>query len=140
MNYGEIMANINYIAVFVAAISAFVVGWLWYDPLFGKKWMKLNGFTEESLKEGGMSLPLIMIINYVVTALAAFGIAFLLAGHDTGVSFGILIGIMITVFWIATNRFNDVLYERKPLGLYFINVGYNLVIYAVMGAILGAWQ
>jgi len=33
-----------------------------------------------------------------------------------------------------------VLYERKPFGLFLINVGYNFLIYAVMGAILGAWH
>jgi len=43
-------------------------------------------------------------------------------------------------FWIGTSRLNDVLYERKPWGLFFINVGYTLVIYVIMGAILGAWR
>ncbi len=140
MNLGEILSNINYLAVIIAALSAFFVGWLWYGPLFGKLWMKLNGFTEEGLKEGGMSMPLMMLINYVATALAAFALALLLSGHENSMSMGILAGILITIFWIGTNRLNDVLYERKPFKLYLINVGYNLVIYAIMGAILGVWH
>jgi hypothetical protein len=47
---------------------------------------------------------------------------------------------MIAVFWIATSRLNDVLYEQKPMGLFWINVGYNVAIYVIMGAILGAWH
>ena len=54
--------------------------------------------------------------------------------------FGIFAGLMIAIFWIGTSRLNDVLYERKPIGLFWINVGYNLVIYTIMGAILGAWH
>ncbi|HLD39833.1 MAG TPA: DUF1761 family protein, partial [Candidatus Nanoarchaeia archaeon] len=33
----------NYLAVLVAAIAAYVVGFLWYGPVFGKKWMALMG-------------------------------------------------------------------------------------------------
>ncbi len=140
MNMSEILSSINVWAVLVAALSAFVVGWLWYGPLFGKHWMKLNGFTEEMLREGGgMSMPLIMIVNYIATALAAFAIAIFI-GSEADMHFGIFAGFMIALFWIGTSRLNDVLYERKPFKLYLINVGYYLVIYIIMGAVLGAWH
>jgi hypothetical protein len=139
MNFGQLITNINYWAVLVSACSAFIIGWIWYGPLFGKLWMKLNGFTEEGLKEGGMSMPAMMLLNYVATALAALAIAMFI-GTEANAGFGIFAGVMIAIFWIGTNRLNDVLYERKPWGLYFINVGYNLVIYAVMGAIIGLWH
>ena len=42
------MGNINWLAVLVAGISAFVVGGIWYSPgLFGKAWMKQNSLTED---------------------------------------------------------------------------------------------
>ena len=139
MDFGGVVASINYWAVLVSAFSAFFIGWIWYGPLFGKLWMKLNGFTEEELKEGGMPMPLMMGINYVAVALAALAIAVFI-GAEANAGFGMFAGIMIAVFWIGTNRLNDVLYERKPWGLYFINFGYNVLIYAVMGAILGVWH
>lgn len=139
MDFGEVIANINFWAVIVSAICAFFIGWLWYGVLFGNLWMKLNGFTEEGLKEGGMPMPLMMGVNYIAVVLAAFAIAMFI-GVEANAGFGIFAGVTIAIFWIGTNRLNDVLYERKPWGLYFINVGYNLVIYAVMGAILGAWH
>ena len=139
MDFGEVFAGVNYWAVLVSALSAFVVGWFWYGPLFGKKWMKLNDFTEEQLRKGSLSLPLIMGINYIATALAAFAIAMFI-GAQANMGFGIFAGLMIAIFWIGTSRLNDVLYEQKPMGLFWINVGYNVVIYAVMGAILGAWH
>lgn len=36
--------SINYTAVVVAAVVQFIVGAIWYTPLFGKKWGKIHGF------------------------------------------------------------------------------------------------
>lgn len=139
MEPSEVFGSINYLAVIVAALSSFVVGWIWYGPLFGKVWMRLHGFSKDDLTESSMSVPVIMVINYIATALAALAIAMFL-GPEANAGFGIFAGLMIAIFWIGTSRLNDVLFERKPWGLYFINVGYNVVIYVVMGAILGAWH
>ena len=140
MNFSEMMAQINFWTVLVAALASFTVGWLWYGPLFGKLWMKLNGFTPEQLREGGgLPMPFIMIVNYVATVLAAFSIAMFI-GAESDMSFGIFAGFMIAISWIGTSRLNDVLYERQPFKLYLINLGYNVVIYIIMGAVLGAWH
>jgi fatty acid desaturase len=139
MDSGQMMANINYWAVLVAAFSAFFIGWIWYGPLFGKLWMKLNGFSKEDMHKNALPMPVIMGVNYVATALAALAIAMFI-GPEANIGFGVFAGLMIAVFWIATSRLNDVLYERKPMALFWINVGYNVVIYSIMGAILGAWH
>jgi len=139
MDFLRQITNINYWAVLGAALSAFVIGWVWYGPLFGKTWMRLNGFTEEDLNEGKMSMPVMLLLNYIATSLAAFAIA-LFIGTEGNVGFGVLAGVFISIFWIATNRLNDVLYERKPWGLFFIHVGYNLLIFAVIGGIIGLWH
>ena len=45
------MSYVNYGAVVVAALSTFLLGGLWYSPLlFGKVWMKANGFTLEQVE------------------------------------------------------------------------------------------
>ena len=45
------MANLSWIAIIAAAAAGFVVGGIWYGPLFGKAWMAEHGCTEEELKE-----------------------------------------------------------------------------------------
>ncbi len=38
------MVHVNYLAILVAAVGVFVLGWLWYSPLlFFKPWMRLRG-------------------------------------------------------------------------------------------------
>ncbi len=46
----------NFYMIFVAALIPFLLGAIWYGPLFGKSWMKVNGFTEEYLKKGNMAI------------------------------------------------------------------------------------
>jgi hypothetical protein len=37
------------LAVLVATIVFFMLGWLWYDALFGRTWMALSGHVETSV-------------------------------------------------------------------------------------------
>eukprot|EP01035_Chromulina_nebulosa_P045408 gene45408-61528_t len=47
------MGSINWWAILVAGISAFIVGGVWYSPsLFGKAWMADTGLNEEEIKKG----------------------------------------------------------------------------------------
>ena len=43
--------NINWLAVVVATVVQFVVGAIWYMPLFGKMWGEMFGFDKLSKKQ-----------------------------------------------------------------------------------------
>lgn len=46
---------VNYLAVVVAAIIYLVVGFLWYGPLFGRRWMALMNITPSSMAGGAIA-------------------------------------------------------------------------------------
>src|SRR2546428_11082725 len=47
------MVHVNYLAVLVAAVAVFVLGWLWYSPLlFFKPWMRLRGMDPVAAMSG----------------------------------------------------------------------------------------
>src|SRR5438105_15438178 len=47
------MVHVNYVAVLVAAVAVFVLGWLWYSPLlFYKPWMRLRGLDPVAAMAG----------------------------------------------------------------------------------------
>jgi len=56
--------------IFVAALIPFLLGALWYGPLFGKSWMKVNDFTEEYLKKGNMAI--IFGVSYLFCVMFSF--------------------------------------------------------------------
>lgn len=57
----------------LAGIIPMLVGAIWYGPLFEKSWMKVNGFTEDSLKGGNMAV--ILGLSFLLSIVLAVGIA-----------------------------------------------------------------
>lgn len=67
----------------VAALIPMIVGAIWYSPkVFGTKWMKINGFTEEGLSKGNM--PLIFGLAYFFSIVLGLGLSGMV-NHQTSV-------------------------------------------------------
>lgn len=137
---------INYIAVLVAAVSNMALGFVWFGPLFGKKWMALSGRTEDSLaaeKQKGMGTTYViqvvgaLLMSYVLAHAIVFGTTY------TG-TFGVL-GGATAAFWywlgfVAPVTVGDVLWNGRSWTYWGITAGYYLAAMLIMGAILGAWM
>ena len=72
--------EMNWVALIVAAVVAFIIWFLWYGPIFGKKWAWYMGITEEDLKNGGwfgdlalhfLTIPVMIFVHFNV--MNAFG-------------------------------------------------------------------
>lgn len=48
------MLPVNYWLAFVVALIPFVVGAIWYGPLFGKTWQGLVGLSDEKIQSANM--------------------------------------------------------------------------------------
>ena len=131
------MPEVNYVAVALAALSAFLLGGLWYSPaLFANRWMRLTGQSEETLKGGTMAL--IFGGAFVLNLIAAYVLAMFLG--DLPWRYGALYGLAIGLCWVATSLGVNYLFERRPLGLWLINAGYFILQFTAMGAIIGAFN
>ncbi|MBX2965841.1 MAG: DUF1761 domain-containing protein [Cyclobacteriaceae bacterium] len=129
---------INYWAVLVAGLSTFLIGGLWYSPaVFGKAWMKENGFTEEDLKNGSMAK--IFGLAFFLALIAAINLAMFMGQEDDPAT-GALWGFLAGFGWVATFVGTHYLFERKSFKLFLINAGYSVVALTVMGTILAAWK
>jgi Protein of unknown function (DUF1761) len=131
-------SRINHLAVFVSAIAFFILGWVWYDLLFGRTWMALTGHVQTS---AGNMTPL-FVGSFILGWALAYVIAIALADSSSpnparhGVEFGIFMGLGI----YGTMLGIDYLYEGRTIALWAINTGYVVVGMCVMGAIIGAWR
>src|SRR6266702_1564398 len=69
------MVHVNYLAVLVAAVAVFVLGWLWYSPLlFFKPWMRLRGMDPVATMPAGkllIELVRCLVLAYVIARLVA---------------------------------------------------------------------
>jgi hypothetical protein len=136
------LSNINLLALAVAAIASFGLGSLWYSPvLFGKAWQNALGFTDEYLKKGNMAV--IFGSSFVLILLMDFGLAVILQGHagrDVSALSGLLYGILMGLFFVATSIGINMLYQRKSFTLWAIDAGYQVLYLGITGVILGAWR
>ncbi len=158
--------EMNFLAILVAAISALVVGFIWYNPkVFGDAWMKEAGMTDEQIKGGNMAK--IFVLAFIFAVLLSMSLmpivihqmgAYSLVQGDIGVLpsydafmadygdafrtfkhgafHGAFAGIFIALPIIGTNA----LFERKSAKYIFINSGYWIVTLSVMGAIICGWR
>jgi hypothetical protein len=128
----------NIWAVLVAALSTFLIGGLWYSPaVFGKAWMRENGFTEESLKNSNMVK--IFGLAFLLGLIAAVNLAMYMGPEDRP-AMGAMWGFLAGFGWVATFVGTHYLFERKSFRLFLINGGYSVVALTVMGIILAAWK
>ena len=138
MNMQNAFQNLNWLAIIVAAASAFALGSLWYSPvLFVKRWMKESGITEESAKEANMLK--LFGLSFLLTIVAAFFLAMFI-GADTGAGFGALAGFMAGLGWVFTFMGIIYLFEKKTLAHFLINSLYSIASLTLMGFIIGIWQ
>ncbi len=137
MDLQQSLETINYWAVIVSALTAFVIGGLWYSLLFEKSWMKENNFDEEALKKGNMGK--IFGGAFIFSLIISFVLALFL-GPDRNAMIGASAGFMAGLFWVAAAMGITYLFERKSLKLFLINAGYHVVTFTLMGFILGIWR
>jgi hypothetical protein len=128
--------TLNLWAVLAAAVSAFVVGGVWYSPLlFANAWKKANGFDKEPAPNGK-----IFLLSFLLCLVMAFNLAMFLNGPGTNLAWGATAGFLAGFGWIAMGIGVIALFERRSLSYALINGGYMTVALLVMGAILGAWR
>ncbi len=131
-------ANVNWLAIVAATLSAFVVGSFWYSPLlFAKAWMKEAGITEEQTNQANMIK--IFGTTLVLSFIMATNLAFFFGG-EVDFTMGLLYGFLTGFGWVALSMGIIYLFEQKSLKLWLINGGYLTVAFTVMGGILGAWH
>jgi hypothetical protein len=129
--------TLNFLAVIAAAVSAFLIGGLWYSPaLLGSAWKRANGFEANPPIAGPKVFGLALILSLVM----AVNLAMFLNDPKTTTAFGAMAGFLAGFGWAAMGIGIVALFERKPLSYVLINGGYLTVALTVMGLILGAWR
>jgi hypothetical protein len=131
--------NINFLTVFLAGLSASVLGFLWYTVLFQKVWLRLVGMSEKDIQTAsqGANVGKQVIGSLILEILMAFNLAMFI-GPDKDWIFGLGAGAAAGFGWVGLAFGINYMFEGKSFKLWLINAGYNTVVFAVMGIIIGA--
>jgi hypothetical protein len=130
---------INHWAVFVCAIFNLVLGAIWYSPaLFYNAWKRENNLTDEQIKK---SNPMMLYgIALLIAFIISYNLAFFLGDANTDWKWGLTAGFLAGFGWAAAIFTSIALFERKSWKYIFINGGYIVVYFSVIGFILGIWR
>jgi hypothetical protein len=129
--------EINFLAVALAALSAFFLGYLWYNVLFAKPWQELIGMKSGEGNPQTPNLGKLLVGSLILEIIMALNLAAFI-GKDADWKFGLAAGLAAGLGWVALALGVNYMFEGKPLKLWLINASYNVVVFAVMGLIIGA--
>lgn len=146
------MPEINYLAIFVAALVPNILGAIYYGQLFSKPWLASLDFTEEDLKGRNdalnygsafiLSLLVSGFIKLIVESIhkdvgasgdlvyASFHTFMHGALHGMGLAIGLVIPVLICLGIFQKTKASNVI----------INAIYWLLCFAIMGGILDMWS
>jgi hypothetical protein len=137
----ELLSQINWLAVLVAAVAYFMLGAIWYSKaLFGPKWASLVGLNMNDPNKS-KGLAKMMVGTFILIAVACTGIALLVYRMDLFVfSSALRLGAITGICFATTAVSISFIYESRPTALYFIDCGYHLVGHLVAAIILVMWK
>lgn len=133
------MTTVTFWPILAAGISNVIIGFIWYHPrVFGAVWMRLANVTPEMAEKGKRRMPVYVIIALLGSMLAAW------AMNYVGIALGIYdwvgavfeLALWTWLGFVVPTMLGSVLWEHRPLGLYFINAFYWLVAFSATALIL----
>ena len=129
-------AGLNWWAILVATVAAFMLGYVWYGPVFGKAWLAALGKTEDEIEPS----PTPFIVSAVAALATCLVVAALMSGLGmTGIGDGAILGLLTGVGFIAASMASDTAFCGWGWKLWAIQAGYRVTYSILMGAIIGAW-
>ena len=138
------LMGVNLWSVLVTAVATMILGFLWYSPLlFAKPWTLAMGYDPndkakmDEMRKGAGKL---YGITFVASLISAFVLAKIIDVTTVNSAlYGMKIGFAVWLGFVTTVQLTSTLFKKRPIKLYWIDTGYQLVCYLVMGAILAKW-
>ena len=129
--------DLNWLAVLAAAASTFVLGGIWYGPLFKRAWCRENGMDPDAapIRHPGATFAVAGLCSLV----AAFAFALFLRG-DTPPASAAMFGGILGLFWVATSFGINYAFAGRTFKLWAIDAGYHILQFSLYGLILGSWR
>lgn len=133
----------NYISILVAAVAAFVLGFLIHGPLFGKLWMRLANVHPTGNEKFSDMLPQFFwnLVTNFVTAFVLAGLLWMSSLSLGAMSWqrGALVGVWIWFGFILTTSAMEPIWMGRTVKLWLFEAVASLATMVLMGAILGGF-
>ncbi len=140
--------NISMTAIGIAVVAHFILGFLWFTPIFGKVWGKEMGYDPNPSEEEKKAMMGLMMKGMIVMLIGNFFMAYVLSHNIAAWDFvpgmnemgktGSLINTAMFTwigFFLPTDL-GTMFWEKRSFKLFAINTGYHLAALFLVGAII----
>ena len=138
------MTSINLIAVCIATVAAFVLGFLFHGPIAGKLWMKLANIHPTGNEKFKDMIPQ-MLWNLLVQFVTAFVMAviYILVSSspylaEKGIWGGIVLAILLWLGFLVTSSSIEVIWMGRSYKLWLFEAVSSFIVMITMGAIIAS--
>ncbi len=129
----------NHAAVWVSVVLITGLGFLWYDTLFGEKWMSLVGLDLATVEANPPGAG-VWATNIVGTVVPMYMLSWLFIKLNVDTAFkGAKMGLMISFSFVFLSKMTSDMFAQNPYELSWIEGGFDVVALMIGGIILGAW-
>ncbi|WP_337189614.1 DUF1761 domain-containing protein [Aurantiacibacter rhizosphaerae] len=133
------MGNVNMLAVVLGTVVFFVIGAIWYGPLFGKQWRKLTGITDDMVQAGPrpgqkpvwLIMLLAFLLEMVVVLMLGHNIARANPAPHVIMMMAVGFGAVIMTPALGINY----LFQMRPGKLFAIDAAHFIVGMAAVGGV-----
>ncbi len=131
------MLGINFLAVVVAALAAFVASAVWYI-VFGKELAKVSAaFAEGLQKRQPWKLLGVFMTSLILALVLAYFIGLI---GDVGWMGAVRVGVLLWIGLSAMQWVGSIMWEKVPLKMAAIHAGDWLVKLVLIAVIVGVWR
>ncbi len=131
------MFGINFLAVVVAALAAFVVSAAWYI-VFGKELAKVSAaFAQGMQKRQPWKMLVVMVQSFIVALVLAYFLG--LIGNVDWLG-AVMVGVLLWIGLAAMQWVGSILWEKVPVKMAAIHAGDWLVKLVLIAVIVGVWR
>ncbi|MDX8525271.1 DUF1761 domain-containing protein [Mesorhizobium sp. MSK_1335] len=126
---------VNWLAVIVAAVVAWVLGAVWYMGL-SKPWMKAAKLDPATMKRSAVPFIVSFIAELIMALVLTLVVGAITGGEPNPIA-GLLFGFVLWLGFIATTLSVNHRYEGFGWFLTLIDAGHWLGVMLIMGAVIG---
>jgi len=141
------MIVVNPTAFVVSVVVSFVIGAIWYGPVFGKSWASAMGMAAQP---SGAEIARGSLFNIIGLFLMAYVLAHGVAvwrpstwgagADEPAYVYGFFGAFFVWLGYVMPILLNSVAFERKNWTAFGIQLGYQFVSLQSMGMILSHWR
>ncbi len=143
------MLPLNFIAIVIAAVAAFVIGALWHSVFFSKQWHSLAEIkepTEEEKKAMTRYVWKPLLTSFITNLVMAFCLANIIFVNTAyfnnagSITAGLGAGFWVWLGFMAMNTLSPVIWENRSIRYWAFGNAYTLTLMLTMGGIIAYLQ